>query len=162
VNIWGHKEWAPKRKTDPLYDMDQMRQRIDTHANEEDAPMSAAEADRVIAEVNKARDLLYEIRRGKIPDGHGGFVADPGHAEMADTTANARLSALGAAVAKIGTQIGALSDDEAKILAATGAAETKILAAVQAVIINPSVNNADPEAFVVALRDALVRGEPPA
>lgn len=126
-----------------------------------DQPMSAAEVDRVIVAVNDARDLLYEIRRGKIPDGHGGFVADPGHVEMADTTANARLTALAGAVAAIGAKVGALSNDEANVLARVDADTAKILAAVQAVIVAPGVDNADPDAFVAALRDALVRGEPP-
>jgi hypothetical protein len=125
---------------------------------EEDASMSAADADRVIAAVNEARDVLYNLARAQTPDGK----PDPGHAEMAVTTVNARLSAIGKAVGAIGTQIGALADDEAKLLAATDAATVKILSAVQTVIVDPQVPNSDPDAFVAALRDALVRGEPPA
>jgi hypothetical protein len=124
----------------------------------EEGSLSATDADRVIAAVHDAVDVLYNLARAQTPDGK----PDPGHAEMAVTTANSRLSALGAALAKIGTQVGALSDDEAKLLAATDAATAKILAAVQTVIVDPQVPNADPDAFVAALRDALVRGEPPA
>jgi GH25 family lysozyme M1 (1,4-beta-N-acetylmuramidase) len=122
----------------------------------------AAKIDDVKTAVNDARDLLYEIRRGKIPDGRGGWVVDAGHAEMADTTANARLTDLRALVAKIGVQVGALSDAEAKLLAATDAATVKILAAVQAVIVDPQVPNSDPDAFVAALADTLARGKKPA
>lgn len=114
------------------------------------------EADQILAAVKACQDTLYNLTRAQSPDGK----PDPGHAEQAVTTANGRLTALAGALAKIGQQVGALSDDEAKLLAAEDAATAKILAAVQTVIVDPQVPNADPEAFVAALRDALVRGEP--
>jgi hypothetical protein len=120
----------------------------------EEDTLSAADAHRVIAAVNDARDVLYNLARAQTPDGK----PDPGHAEMAVTTANARIAAANTSIAKIGQQIGALTDDEAKVLAATDAATAKILAAVQAVIVDPQVPNSDPDAFVTALRDTLVRG----
>lgn len=133
--------------------------------NTGDDSMSASDADRVIAAVNNGVATLYNLARAQDPDGR----PDAGHAEMAVTTANARLTAQGAVqaaqgvvLARVAAQVGALSDDEAKLLAAGDADTARILAAVQAVIVDPQVPNADPEAFVAALRDALVRGEPPA
>lgn len=120
--------------------------------------MSAADVAAIRADIKNCQDTLYNLTRAQTPEGK----PDPGHAEMAVTTANGRLTALAKAVGAIGTQVGALSDDEAKLLAAEDAATAKILAAVQTVIVDPQVPNADPEAFVAALRDALVRGEPPA
>lgn len=112
------------------------------------------EADAILTAIKHCESTLYNLTRAQTPDGK----ADPGHAEQAVTTANARLTNLGTAVAKIGQQVGALSDDEAKILSALDADTVKILAAVQTVIVDPQVPNADPEAFVAALRDTLIKG----
>ncbi len=58
--------------------------------------MSQTEADQVIAAVNAARDLLYEIMRGRVPDpDHPGKYVDDqsgAHAYMAVSTANRRLA----------------------------------------------------------------------
>lgn len=77
------------------------------------------------------------------------------------------------AVTRLAGVVASLQNDEAKILAGDAANAAKvlaagdanaarILAAVQAVIVTPGVDHTDPDAFVAALRDALVRGEPPA
>lgn len=117
----------------------------------------AASADDILAEVRYTRDVLYNLTRAQTPDGK----PDPGHAEQAVTVANGRLTAIAGAVAKIGAQIGVLTDDEAKILGALDAATTRILTAVGQIITDPQVPNDDPDAVAAALRDYLVRETTP-
>jgi hypothetical protein len=143
-----------------------------------DDTMSATDADRVIAEVRAARDVLYNMARAQTPDGR----PDPGHAEMAMTVANARLTALAgtvtqlaSALAAVGRQVGALTDDEAHVLAAVAASdaatragfasllaaggetESKLIAAISAVPSAPG-GGVDAAAVVAALRDTLIAG----
>jgi len=69
-----------------------------------------------------------------------------------------KLNGIVTAVAATAVKVGALADDEAKVLGAVGGAEQRIITAVQQVIVDPAVDNNDPQAFVAALRDALDRG----
>lgn len=89
--------------------------------------------------------------------------------------AQAAVAGLAKVVAQIGAQVGALTDDEAKILAATGTATTKVLGAVQALLAAEGATEArlvaaieavpaapgggvDGAAVVAALRDTLIAG----
>ncbi len=75
-----------------------------------------------------------------------------------DRTRNVTLANIGAQLTNLVTQAGRQADDEGKLLAAFGAAEERILRAVGTVIVDPQVDNDDPEAVVAALRDALIAG----
>lgn len=89
--------------------------------------------------------------------------------------AQAAVAGLAKVVAQIGAQVGTLTDDEAKILAATGTATTKVLGAVQALLAAEGATEArlvaaieavpaapgggvDGAAVVAALRDTLIAG----
>lgn len=89
--------------------------------------------------------------------------------------AQAAVAGLAKVVAQIGAQVGALTDDEAHILAATGTATTKVLVALQALLAADGAAEArliaaieavpagpgggvDAAAVVAALRDTLIAG----
>lgn len=169
MNIWGHKEWAPTRKIDPIYDMDQMRQRIDQHADQEaDMPLTPADIDAIWAEpqpfpagfedVGKAGQMFP--LRAYLP----GARVEAGRAARQATAAAAGVKAVaavvaaqGKAIAAIAAAVGAQADDEAALLSALGASEQRLLIAIQTVIVDPQVDNDDPDAVAAALRDFLTR-----
>lgn len=143
-----------------------------------DQPMSAAELATLTAAIADLKtavtdgfSTLYNLTRAQDKTGK----PDPGHAEQAVTTANSRLTSVGGAVAKIGVQVGALGDDEAKILSAVAAGagadaaqfaallaagsqtEAKLIAVIEATPPAPG-GGVDGAALVAALRDTLIAG----
>jgi hypothetical protein len=76
-------------------------------------------------------------------------------------TAQASLDAQGRALAAVATAVGTQADDEVRLLAGLGASEQRLMTAISTVIIDPQVDNDDPDAVVAALRDALARGTKP-
>lgn len=120
--------------------------------------MTAAQVDQITAAVEAARasnsqQLTDMYRLLTVGDG----AAVP---EGSDTHPY-NLKVLRGRALAIAAAVAAQANDEAVILASTDAATAKILGAVQAVIVDPTVPNADPEAFVAALRDTLARGTGP-
>jgi hypothetical protein len=169
LNIWGHREWAPTRKIDPRYDMDAMRQRIDQHADqqqEEDDDMAifATRAEFDDAVRAAVGGVLHERpgADGLIRRAFTGVVQDGWHSEDWGTISlPAQLKPLHTAINALAAKVGALADDEAKTLTALGASEARLLAAIQAVIVDPQVDNDDPDAVAAALRDFLARETAP-
>lgn len=113
------QEWITQEDTMSQADVDAINAHTDTAVD---------------ARVGKAvADLLDILGRGTQPGGVPWPAADGAHPTWAVSTANARLSALGSAVAAVGTKVGALGDNEAKILTAVTTQGAAVLAAVAAI-----------------------------
>lgn len=150
MNIWGHKEWAPTRKVDPIYNMDQMRLRIDQHAdNPPEDGMSQADIDAINAHTDaQVTALQTEILR-QLAANLGASAVSNGNSWL-----NAGIAArLGA---NERANLAPLMDDEANIIAAAGATEKHLTDAIGRVVsaAGPPADPTDPE-FVRAVAAEL-------
>jgi GH25 family lysozyme M1 (1,4-beta-N-acetylmuramidase) len=127
---------------------------IDNAPPEDDVTLTAAQAATLADIAAGVNDLQAKMDRTRDVT-----LLNMGNRQIA---AQAALDAQAKTLAALGVVVGAQADDEAKltaaVTAAVGGAEQRIIDAVRTVIIDPQVDNNDPQAFVVALRDALARG----